>query len=945
MTDQYPTVSRGRYVVTKCIGSGGMGAVFRCFDTVLKVDRALKVLRPELVTRTETRARFTREAVSMASLNHPNIVQVYDYGEEALTLFIVMEYLPYDSVRRYLEHAGVMRPELAANVCLQAGIGLQFMHDKGVFHRDIKPGNLLIADNTIKVGDFGLVKGDFDQLQTQTDAVMGTFAFMSPEQRLGTRTVNHQTDIYALAATLFNCLTGTISVDLHQREERAQLLAGIEPGLVHILERGLQGAQSERYASISEMLSDLEAFLNDTSRRPTDDFTQLGLKVDTATQDSEQIQRIWAQFTSQEGVTTDRMVVDGLESTIAPEDLAEPTSVPQLPATRSEPDAPNGGYEQPSTVDLAEKQDSPQNTPSSRQPPLIAGLVLAVLALLSALILQSPDTIQAPADTTTPDDSPRTHVLPSGTSEPNEHTSQPGEQPKQPAEASEMERAERALLSGNYIVASHHLQNIRTNSGLSAPLLAKQWLVDSLRWQSFGATWESLILITARDQESTDAAKDGLLTLLLASRQRALSISELEQRWTQAQKDHPGAVTALMYLVTMVQPTDDRYLVKLKSYQAAYPNAVVFRHLELRAAIYRKQPNVPLQDIETADDNPNTPPALLLDYSLRHLRLGESALAERSLKRLIKNTPDYTEARLALANLYADRSKEHLRVRQFLMAVADTVPARDQAAFLAYHGKHLAQQGRLSEAIKLWNFCVRDTDGDGDAQKRMSETRVHPMQVSCLQQALFSTVWFEQMNEARSTIDKSQRVSALLTLDRYTQRELAMATVEARAFVSLIEERDRASFDRFREQFTLLAAEQPQSQAAIDGTARLAQIELRDSAEPRIIEALTTRAKTPMKYRTCRALYDDTVLLGHLSSPTAERVMPLLRAVIDGKCIQTATYAYVQGRARIELADRHLQSGNRREAQTVLDAFSKTHASADENVPDIRRAEALKRKL
>ena len=256
----------------------------------------------------------------MANLNHPNIVQVYDYGEEALTLYIVMEYLPDDSVKTYLERVGPMSAELAVHVCLQAGRGLQFMHENGAVHRDIKPGNLLISGSTIKVGDFGLVKGDYDQLQTHSDAVMGTFAFMSPEQRLGSKTVNHQTDIYALTATLYNCLTGEASLDLHEQEERKRLLQGIDPALAQIMEKGLKGSQSERYASMADMVTELETYLATCPNGSDFDLSRIKSEASLQPHDHEHVHRIWAQYTPDGGVT-EPLAVDGLESTMAPEEL------------------------------------------------------------------------------------------------------------------------------------------------------------------------------------------------------------------------------------------------------------------------------------------------------------------------------------------------------------------------------------------------------------------------------------------------------------------------------------------------------------------------------------------------------------------------------------------------------------------------------------------------
>lgn len=131
-TDQYrehPTINQGRYVILSCLGVGGMGAVFHAYDQRLKVYRAIKVLKPELVSRPEVRQRFTREAVSMAQLTHPHIVQIFDYGQEALTLYIVMEYISGNSLQAHLDKTGALSVEYAL---------MKYIHQKDLIHRDIK---------------------------------------------------------------------------------------------------------------------------------------------------------------------------------------------------------------------------------------------------------------------------------------------------------------------------------------------------------------------------------------------------------------------------------------------------------------------------------------------------------------------------------------------------------------------------------------------------------------------------------------------------------------------------------------------------------------------------------------------------------------------------------------------------------------------------------------
>ena len=259
MTIEYPTLSQGRYQIERCIGAGGMAAVFKCYDRTLKVHRAIKVLKPEMVTRGTIRERFTTEAVAMANLNHPNTVQVYDHGLEGLTLFIVMEYLPHNSLQQYLEKRGPLSKEQAVSVCLDICRAIQSAHEQGMIHRDIKPDNILLAPRGAKLSDFGLARMQEDERQaTRTQAVMGTFPFMAPEQRLSAKKTNHQSDVYALAATLFVMITCEDPRDLFDVDSRVELLMGLDEDLADIIERGCQSSLEKRYPSINEMIRDLE---------------------------------------------------------------------------------------------------------------------------------------------------------------------------------------------------------------------------------------------------------------------------------------------------------------------------------------------------------------------------------------------------------------------------------------------------------------------------------------------------------------------------------------------------------------------------------------------------------------------------------------------------------------------------------------------------------------
>ena len=255
-----PTLSNGRYQIQGCIGVGGMAAVFKAYDASLQVERALKVLKPEFLLGDDIRERFQTEAVAMANLKHPNIVQIYDLGLEGMTLYIVMEYLPYGSAKRYVNEQGKMTIGQAVKVCLEIANALQYAHEKGFIHRDVKPDNILLTAEGAQLSDFGIAKDTVsDSGHTRTRAVMGTLQYMSPEQRLNTKNTTVQTDIYALVATLFNLITLEDTTDLFMKEIREELVEDLPPFIQAIIHKGCCRELDQRYATVAELIVDLEA--------------------------------------------------------------------------------------------------------------------------------------------------------------------------------------------------------------------------------------------------------------------------------------------------------------------------------------------------------------------------------------------------------------------------------------------------------------------------------------------------------------------------------------------------------------------------------------------------------------------------------------------------------------------------------------------------------------
>src|SRR4051812_25696804 len=199
----------GRYEVVEKLGEGGMGFVFRCYDHNLARFLAIKVMRPDFVTRPQALDRFLRERRSAAAVTHPNLVRIYDSGEHNGLPFLVMELLTGATLDDWLgANGGAARPDAAVRVAKDTLLGLAAVHKLGLVHRDIKPANLWIEEpsGAVKVLDFGLTRGVDDGV-TAEGGVLGTPAYMSPEQADG-KPVDARTDLFSVGAVLYRVLTG-----------------------------------------------------------------------------------------------------------------------------------------------------------------------------------------------------------------------------------------------------------------------------------------------------------------------------------------------------------------------------------------------------------------------------------------------------------------------------------------------------------------------------------------------------------------------------------------------------------------------------------------------------------------------------------------------------------------------------------------------------------------
>ena len=229
-----PSDIGGRYRLDRRLGAGGMSTVFLAIDTVLERQVAVKLLAEHLADDEVFVQRFRHEALAAARLQHPNIVQVFDSGQDASSHrhYIVMEYVDGPSCADLLREHGRLGIEDTTRIIVEACHGLDYAHRAGVVHRDVKPGNLLISNETgaVKLADFGIAKAAEQTRVTQVGSVLGTAAYLSPEQAQG-KEAGPASDIYSLGVCAYQLLTGRLPYEYSSLTELAlkQQNEGFEP--------------------------------------------------------------------------------------------------------------------------------------------------------------------------------------------------------------------------------------------------------------------------------------------------------------------------------------------------------------------------------------------------------------------------------------------------------------------------------------------------------------------------------------------------------------------------------------------------------------------------------------------------------------------------------------------------------------------------------------------
>src|SRR6266508_3050098 len=265
-----PQILLGRYEVGRLLGAGGMAEVYEGHDRLLARRVAIKILLSQYAHDPAFLARFRREAQSAASLSHPNIVSVFDTGSEGDTWFIVMEYVDGRTLKDIIRAEGALYWARAAGVAADVAGALAVAHARGIVHRDVKPGNVMLTtEGKVKVMDFGIARATAVPSITQTSAVVGTAQYIAPEQAQG-READARSDLYSLGCCLYEMVTGQVPFTgptpiaiayRHIQEDPTPpraVNAGVPGWLERVCLKAMAKRPEDRYQTATELQQDLD---------------------------------------------------------------------------------------------------------------------------------------------------------------------------------------------------------------------------------------------------------------------------------------------------------------------------------------------------------------------------------------------------------------------------------------------------------------------------------------------------------------------------------------------------------------------------------------------------------------------------------------------------------------------------------------------------------------
>ncbi|MFI6265773.1 protein kinase [Micromonospora sp. NPDC051006] len=412
-----PGVQLGnRYRLDERIASGGMGDVWRGTDQVLGRTVAVKSLLPALLDEPGFAERFRGEARTMATINHPGVVDVYDFGNDQQIAFLVMEYVEGDALSATLSRVGRLTPARTMALVAQAADALHAAHEKGIVHRDVKPGNLLVRPNgTLVLTDFGIARSELVGQLTAAGSVLGTASYISPEQATG-GVATPASDVYALGVVAYQCLAGRRPFEgdnpleiamRHVQETPRPLPADIPPQVRAVVERALAKDPAARWpsaAALAGVARQLKAVLSQQARAGGQARPVSGAPSSPAAPGRAQVPQqprppATAQRPQAAG-SAPRPAGTARPTTVAPAQQPPRPTVVAPAATQSRPPAAQAGYPRgaaavPSAPTRHEPSPAyaPQASPGmpapgrSRPGMVLVAILLAVLVLLCSGVI------------------------------------------------------------------------------------------------------------------------------------------------------------------------------------------------------------------------------------------------------------------------------------------------------------------------------------------------------------------------------------------------------------------------------------------------------------------------------------------------------------------------------------------------------------------------------
>ena len=851
----HPSIDDGRYIVLSCLGSGGMGAVFHAYDQRLQTYRAIKVLKPELVARQDVRQRFNREAVSMAQLNHPHVVQIFDYGQESLTTYIVMEYIPGNSLQSHLDQFGKLNRAQALSICLQVARGLMYIHDEGFVHRDIKPANILLSSVGAKIADFGLVRSELDQFKTHSAAVMGTFAFMSPEQRLGAKNAGQQTDIYALTASLYMMLTLENPVDLHREEERTKAIADLDVDIQRLINKGMHQDLSTRYSSCKDLTSDLEKLILSSGKSSLKELSKVHSEM--AQQDLDKLLRIWKQYTTVGYQSPNANEEDLFASTILPteEDGKIEDSIGELTSqeenqekTRDNESAGQMSSTEDTSDDGNLSSDQAHNDPTAstgnNKIKVIGGLICTILMISIVQWVLALNQEQQKLRETRQRLNPLVKLSES--------------------ELASATKAEQALMNMRYSQAFEELTKLKeplnrlTLQFALRVIKHKEYRLDApIRFDDFQA-------------ELSSVSEQELSPILLSSTEAKVDWESMIKVWRTQSEKYKSPLMKLIMLSSITRAPQVLQDIELQRVRQLFPSLAIFDHWKQLSRVHQRDKNYINQLFEFEAKYPKAI-GFQFEQACVAFMQGKLDLAKDKLKRILQVDGLYNPARALLAKIHIDQGNEQQRLSQLMSVSGDQASPEDQLAYLYVHGRDLIDYGRYHEADKIFAFCV------AEAKKYKNDHAA----LECVQYQILSYLWRGRLRVNDSLFEEYTSLISNAGLDEQSQLYFNGMQLYIRAHLALNRD-DIDTFSQSLEQINML----PQIndfnaiKELISYVKNIGRLD-RDSKE-QLKKVWLKRKELSSSESKCLMIYADSLWAKQLNEPKHQK--DLLSKIISRDC-------------------------------------------------------------